>query len=81
MTAVDALAISMLAVVLLSFGVVALLFFQMARGAARHDPEIEELMREALAGDAKDAAPETAAPAKREAWERESDWWRKEETD
>ena len=78
MTAVDALAISMLAVVLLSFGVVALLFFHMARGASRHDPEIEELMREALAGDAETTPQHPPRQPPLEPWEREGDWWRKD---
>jgi len=80
MTAVDALAISMLAVILLSFGVVALLFFSMARNASRRDPQIEELMRDALAGDGgkSDATPAPTSKSAREAWEREDDWWRRD---
>lgn len=77
MTAIDAFALTMLAVIFLSFGVVGLLFFNMARSASRRDPEIEELMHEAIAGD-EDAVPPGPTASPHEAWEREGDWWKKE---
>lgn len=78
MNPIDALAISMLAVICLSFGVVGLLFIKMARNASRHDPQVEELIHDALD---EGKPPEPAAPAKSpplDAWEREGDWWKKE---
>lgn len=77
MTAIDAFALTMLAVIFLSFGVVGLLFLSMARNASRRDPEIEKLMHQAIAGD-EDAGPPAPTASPGAAWEREGDWWKKE---
>ncbi len=76
MNAIDALAISMLAVLLAAFGVVALLFMSMARNASRRDLELERLMQEATAENDHAPSPAGAKEPRRAAWEREVDWWK-----
>lgn len=79
MNAIDAFAISMLAVVFAGFGVVAILFVNMARHAGKRDIQLEELMQEALEADPKSQAATPSKPAApRDAWERDGDWWQKE---
>lgn len=74
----DALAVTMLAVILTGFGVVAMLFLCMARNGARRDLELERLMYEAVTE--KNGNPLTARQRKtpRATWEREGDWWKRE---
>lgn len=77
MNNIDVFAISMLAVAFTSMGMVAFLFFNMARNARMRDPELEDLMEEALAADSKPESPAgSRPPPPREAWERDGDWWR-----
>ncbi len=82
MNTIDAFAISMLAVVLTGFGVVGLIFFNMARCARGHDPELEELMSEALKPEDEEAKiqkkPAATTTPPRNEWERDTDWWRKD---
>lgn len=79
MTAIDALALSMLAVLLASFGVVMMLFLNMARHASRRDPELEQLMEDADRLLESREAPVGSMETPREPWERDGDWWRRED--
>ena len=62
---VDGLAMTMLAVLILSFGVVALLLWSIFRHGKRRDHEPEKV-----------PAPSTT-PEAREPWEKDGDWWKK----
>lgn len=77
---VDALAISMVLILALSFGVVALLILSITRHGKRRDHEVEDLLEEVRRDQ---EAPKLPAPSARsaaearEAWEKEGDWWKK----
>lgn len=75
---VDGFAMTMVLILVLSFGVVALLLVSIFRsGKRRHDPVedlIDEVRRE---DDARKMPASTAAPQQREPWEKEADWWKK----
>lgn len=78
---VDGLAMAMVLVLVLSFGVVALLIVSITRHGKRREREVEELLDEVRREDeaAKLPAPSagSAAPETREAWEKDGDWWKK----
>jgi hypothetical protein len=77
---VDALAISMVLILALSFGVVALLILSITRHGKRRDHEVEDLLEEVRRDQeaAKLPAPSAGSAAEtREAWEKEGDWWKK----
>ena len=78
--AADAFALGMLAVIFLSFGVVGLLVLHIRRRQARSsNPEVDRLIEDVEA-DLRDEAggqrTGTDGRAKREAWEKDPDWWR-----
>jgi hypothetical protein len=71
--------IAMLSMMLLSFGVVALLFICMLRNAARREHQVEALLEEI--SQQPQPAPPAAAPAEAEKvalepWEKQADWWK-----
>jgi len=75
-TAADAFALAMLCVMLLSMGVIAMLFFLIRKSSSRRDAQVDELLEEL----ARDEKPQPAAsiPAPiLEDWEKEPDWWKK----
>ncbi len=77
-SAADAFAVSMLCVMLLSMGVIAMLFFLIRKSSSRRDAQIDDLLDE-VARDAKpQPAPSTPKPIL-EDWEKEPDWWKKNE--
>lgn len=75
---VDGFAMAMVLILVLSFGVVALLLVSIFRsGKRRHDPVedlIEEVRRE---DDASKMPASTAASEQREPWEKDGDWWKR----
>ncbi len=73
-TASDGFAIGMIVVIGMSFGVILSLFTSMRRHAKRRDPHVDELLQEIRHQEQqlKHQKPETT-----EAWEKESDWWKK----
>lgn len=77
MTESDGLALAMLVVLLISFGVIASLLAFMLRSSSRRDSEVdrllEELAREEKAE--KSVKPGPAAEEKQE-WEKDGDWWK-----
>ena len=80
MTEPDAIAIAMLATILLSFGVVGMLFACMARNASRRDADVDRLLEE-LEHDEKSAKQVKAGSVegrKSEPWEKDGDWWKGE---
>lgn len=75
---VDGLAMTMVVILTLSFGVVALLLWTIVRNGKRRDREVEELLEEVRKSQEPMKIPTSAAPPEtREPWEKESDWWKK----
>jgi hypothetical protein len=81
LSASDGFVITMLAIIGLSMGVVALLFVCMRRNAARRDPLVDELLEEVAREEEEEesraaAAREEPNPKPAEPWVREPDWWK-----
>ncbi len=77
MSAIDAFALSMLTVVFLSFGMIGLLFLNMARRASRRDLELEQLIQEVATKSEDSTSIRPNNQSTEESWEREVDWWKK----
>ncbi|QTN33575.1 hypothetical protein HZ994_15065 [Akkermansiaceae bacterium] len=78
MTVADVFAVAMLGTIFLSFSVILILFACMARNASRRDAGVDNLLDE-LERDEKSAKQVKAASRtedKREAWEKDGDWWK-----
>lgn len=73
--AADAFALSMLCVIALAMGTIALLFFCMRREASRRDPQVDALLEEVEREERQAMEPKPVGSA-REPWERSSDWWK-----
>ena len=81
LTAADGLVITMLSMIVVSFGIIGVLILSMRWNASRGDPHVEELLREieeeekhGKHASAPGEAGEKAKPS--EPWEREADWWK-----
>jgi hypothetical protein len=77
---VDALAISMVLILALSFGVVAMLILSITRHGKRRDREVEHLLDEVRREEEAEKLPAPSAGTAaetREAWEKDGDWWKK----
>ena len=77
-SAVDGLALAMVAILTLSLGIVALLAAGIYRSGKRRESEVEKLLEELRREEEEKRHP--ASPAggeEREPWEKEVDWWRK----
>lgn len=74
MTESDGMALSMLVVMLMSFGFILTLLVCMGRSAARRDRDVDDLLDE-MEEEGKRAKPVRGKETK-EAWEKEGDWWR-----
>ena len=75
---VDGLAMTMLAVLILSFGVVALLLWSIFRHGKRRDHEVEDLLEEVGRSQEPEKVPApSTTPEAREPWEKDGDWWKK----
>lgn len=74
----DGFAIAMLGVILLSMGMIGVLFWCMKRNAARRDPHVDSLLEELEDDERRERLSRTAPvdEKSREPWERESDWWK-----
>lgn len=79
LNAADGFVLAMLTVMMVSFGIVALLIFCGLRSAARRNPEVDDLIEEVAAEEShQPPAPVTAKdPIPLELWEKEADWWKK----
>lgn len=78
-SAADGLVLTMLTMMILSFGTVALLLICGLRNASRRNPLVDELIEE-VAETEKQKLPDpvTTEPEKSlEPWERDGDWWKK----
>lgn len=68
----------MVAVMLLSVGVIALLLYCGLRNAARRDSQVDDLLDEVADEDKLGKhAPAQGDTPKPEPWERDGDWWKK----
>lgn len=78
MSASDGFAIAMLAMILCSMGVIAMLIFCMFRNASKRDPQVDELLDEMAEDERKSKVAGVAAEPSEssELWERGADWWK-----
>lgn len=70
----DAFAIGMIVSVLVAFGVIALILVTIFRNASRKNDEVDDLIEEA----GREEKKKEPAAVKKEPWERDGDWWKKE---
>lgn len=78
LTESDALALAMLTMVMLSFGVILTLLVCMLRSSARRDQQVDRLIDELETKRERPKSPKKEETGKKlEAWEREGDWWKK----
>lgn len=77
MTEVDGLALTMLAMIMLSLGVVVMLLACMLRNASKRDQDVDHLLDE-MEREEKSGKPAKAGTAeeKKQPWEKEGDWWK-----
>ncbi len=75
-SAANGFVIAMLVMIMLSLGVVALLFICMRRNALRRDRHVEELLEEVAAEEKKAEQAAVSEAPKQEPWERDGDWWK-----
>lgn len=73
-TASDGFAIGMIVVIGMSFGVIVSPFVSMRRHARRRDPHVDELLQEIRHHEQQHKHQK---PGTVEAWEKDSDWWKK----
>jgi hypothetical protein len=79
----DGFALAMLGILVMSFGIVALLIVGIYRNGRRRESEVEQLIEELRRNEEAEKAarhrpaPPTGEETPREAWEKEADWWRK----
>ena len=75
---VDGFAMTMVLILVLSFGVVALLLGSIFRNGKRRDHQVEELIDEVRRSQQPGKIPApSATPDAREPWEKDGDWWKK----
>ncbi|MGJ8633239.1 MAG: hypothetical protein ACSHX7_04905 [Luteolibacter sp.] len=72
----DAFALMMLAMILLSMGVIVMLLVCMARNAGRRDKGVDELLDELERDQGPVRKPDPKKGEKREDWEKDGDWWK-----
>ncbi len=75
-SAADGFVIAMLAMMMLSLGVVALLFFCMRRNAIRRNQHVDDLLDEVADAENTEKQAAIAEAPKVEPWERDGDWWK-----
>jgi len=77
----DGLAMSMVVILVLSLGVVALLITFIKRSGRKAETEVERLLDELRKDEEEETKRHPAPPAgpaeKLEPWEKEEDWWKK----
>lgn len=75
---VDGFAMSMVLILVLSFGVVALLLVSIFRSGKRRPDPVEDLIEEVRRSEKPEKIPSpSATPDAREPWEKDGDWWKK----
>lgn len=78
-SASDGFVIAMLGMIFLSMGVVGMLLLCMKRNASRRDPHVDRLLEEVEEEERLEKLAKTRGlrEKKREAWEKDGDWWKK----
>ena len=75
---VDGFAMTMVLILVLSFGVVALLLVSIFRSGKRSSDPVDDLIEEVRRSQKPRKVPSPAAtPETREPWEKDGDWWKK----
>ena len=75
---VDGFAMTMVLILALSLGVVALLLGSIFRNGKRRDRQVEDLIDEVRRSQEPRKVPApSATPETREPWEKDGDWWKK----
>ena len=75
---VDGFAMTMVLILVLSFGVVALLLVSIFRSGKRSSDPVEDLIEEVRRSQEPEKIPTpSATPEAREPWEKDGDWWKK----
>jgi heme/copper-type cytochrome/quinol oxidase subunit 2 len=78
LSAADGFVLAMIAMMVISAGVIALLIFCGLRNAARRDQQVDDLLDEVNEEEErKKTAPAKADAPKPEPWEKDGDWWKK----
>ena len=75
-SAADAFALAMLLMMMLSMGMIALLFYTIRRSAQKRNTAVDDLLEE-VTRDSKEEPAATPGKPTLEAWEKEPDWWKK----
>jgi hypothetical protein len=81
-TASDALAVSMIGVILLGSGIVLLIVLCIRKAASRRDAAVDSLLEEVAAAEAahpppkRGDIPKPRNPPPTEPWAKDSDWWK-----
>jgi hypothetical protein len=73
---VDGFAMALVLILILSFGIVALLLGSITRHGKRRDREVEDLLEEVRDQEAEKLPSPAATPETREPWEKDGDWWK-----
>jgi len=77
-TETDGLALTMLSMIMLSFGVILTLLVCMLRSSSRRDAEVDRLLEDFEEEGKKNEPAKTASEEKKEDWEKDGDWWKGE---
>lgn len=75
-TETDGLALAMLAMIMLAFGVILMLLVCMLRSSSKRDAQVDLLLEEFQEESKKMQPAKTARAEKEKAWERDGDWWK-----
>ncbi len=78
--AADGFAMAMVVILILSFGIVALLAARIYRSGKRRENEVERLLEELRREEEEEQRKHPASPTgaeQREPWEKDVDWWKK----
>ncbi len=78
LTEVDALALSMLGMIVITFGILLSLVVCMIRSASKRDEGVDQLLEDVGEEEARGAKLKAGVVEKREEWERDGDWWKRE---
>lgn len=75
-TETDGLALAMLAMIMLAFGVILTLLVCMLRSSSRRDAQVDLLLEEFQEESKKMQPAKTASAEKKKDWEKDGDWWK-----
>jgi hypothetical protein len=76
LTEIDALALSMLGMLVITFGMLFGLGLCMFRNASKRDEDVDRLLEDIAEDEKTGEKLKTGGVEKREEWERDGDWWK-----